>query len=144
MQILEITNSINTTSEHSRLRKFGFIMAAGIIIIFKLLPFVLGSEQKTTTSWWPWYTAVALTIISLIAPLLLKPVEKGWLLLGKILGKINTYIVLAIIYLVIFTPYAIILHLLNKNLLQLAFEPERKSYRIKSRQPKLKNFDKPY
>ncbi len=98
----------------SELRKFGLILASGILIIFGLL-FPLLREGQIHLTTWPWLLSLALVIVSLIAPAALGPLNRAWLFLGHILGYINTRIILGIIFLVLFTPCAFMLKLLKKD-----------------------------
>ena len=127
----------------SELRKFGLILASGILIIFGLV-FPLLREGQIHLATWPWLLSLALVIVSLIAPAALGPLNRAWLFLGHILGYINTRIILGIIFLVLFTPCALVLKLLKKDPMQREIDPQRNSYRVDSNQPKIKNLNRPY
>lgn len=127
----------------SELRKFGLILAGGIMLFFGLLfPLVRGGTIQLTG--WPWLLALALVIISLLVPRLLKPVNRGWLFIGNILGYVNTRIILGIIYLLIFTPTAFLFKLLGKDCMERTFDKEVESYCVISKQPKITNLNRPY
>ena len=127
----------------SELRKFGLILASGILIIFGLLFPLLREGQIQLTSW-PWLLSLALVTVSLIAPAALGPLSRAWLFLGHILGYINTRIILGIIFLVLFTPCALVLKLLKKDPMHREIDPQRNSYRVDSNQPKIENLNRPY
>lgn len=131
------------SSRHTELRTFGLILAGGIIILFGLL-FPWLREGRIQLTNWPWLLSPVLVLISLIAPMALGPLNKAWLFIGHVLGYINTRIILGILFLVIFTPYSIVLKLLNKDPMQRRLDPERESYRKDSDQPKMENLNRPY
>jgi len=127
----------------SELRNFGLILAAGLVIFFGvLIPLLRGGGIRLLG--WPWIAALVLAAISLAAPGVLRPLNRAWMFLGKILGYINTRIILGIIYLAIFTPISCVFRVLGKDPLQRTYQPGAKSYRIASRQPKPENLTRPY
>lgn len=139
-------NSNNFKKERlsrAELQKFGLILSGGIIVFFGLaFPLLWGGGIRLSS--WPWLLALMLAAISMTAPGVLRPVNKAWLLIGKILGYINSRIILGVIYLVIFTPIAILLMLLGKDSMRRAFDQKANSYRIDSRQPKPENLNRPF
>lgn len=136
-------NSPNQRLSRPELRKFGLILAAGILIFFGVL-FPLLRDRAIQLTTWPWYLALAIAVLSLAAPAVLRPVHTGWMFIGRILGYINTRIILGIIYLALFTPIAFVLKLLKKDPMRRAFDAKATSYRIDSRQPKPENLNRPY
>lgn len=127
----------------TELRKFGLILAGGFIIFFGLLiPLLKGRGIQFLS--WPWLLAAALVLISLAIPKVLGPLHRAWMFLGHILGWINTRIILGIIFLLIFTPTALLFRLLGKDPMRRNLTAEVKSYRISSRQPKPENLNRLY
>lgn len=118
-------------------------MAAGIIIIFGLF-FPWLKDRPIQLMRWPWILSFGLVACSLIAPMVLIPLNKAWLFVGKILGYVNTRIILGIIYLLVFTPSALVLKLLRRDSMGRTLDSEKESYRIDSNQPKLENLNRPY
>lgn len=136
-------NSPNQRLSRPELLKFGLILAAGILVFFGVL-FPLLRDRAIQLTTWPWYSALVIAVLSLAAPAVLRPVHTGWMFIGRILGYINTRIILGIIYLVLFTPVAFLLMLLKKDPMRRAFDAKAISYRIDSRQPKPENLNRPY
>ena len=71
------------------------------------------------------YTIVLAAIISafffimaFLAPLALKPVYIAWMRFAYVLGWVNTRLILAIMFYLIFTPIGLALKLLRKDLLE--------------------------
>ncbi len=127
----------------AELRKFGLILAGGFVIVFGLLIPLLKGRGIHLMSW-PWLLAVVLVLVSVTAPKALGPLNRAWMFLGHILGWINTRIILGIVFLLIFTPTALVFRLLGKDSMQRSFDPSLKSYRTDSRQPKLENLNRLY
>ncbi|MCI5158627.1 MAG: sxtJ [Candidatus Electrothrix sp. AUS1_2] len=127
----------------SELRKFGLILAGGFIGFFGLLIPLLKGRGIHLTSW-PWLLAAGLFLVSLVAPKALGPLNRAWMFLGHILGWINTRIILGIVFILIFTPTALVFRLLGKDPMQRSFAAGQKSYRISSRQPKPENLNRLY
>ena len=62
---------------------------------------------------------------------LLTPLNKSWIKLGEILGIVIAPIVMALVYFVILTPISLIIRVFGKDLLNLKFLKEKKTYWIK-------------
>jgi len=73
-------------------------------------------------------TSVVFFTVALIRPLLLQPVRKLWKRLGIVLGTINTYIILVIIYFLLFMPYGLVIRLLRKDPLRKNIDLKSSSY----------------
>ena len=80
------------------------------------------------------FFALILIIISLLAPHFLNPLSNAWHLLGELLGKLVSPIVLGIIFFLLITPIAIIGRLLGRDELALK-RKSTNSYWV-DRQPK--------
>lgn len=76
--------------------------------------------------------SVGLTLLILglgyLSPITLYPVWRGWMKIAVILGSIVTSIILAIMWLGVFIPLAIILKMVGKRVMDTTFERSRESY----------------
>jgi hypothetical protein len=139
----KLPTSRSETLSTTDLRKFGLIMASGIVLIFGLfLPWL--ADRPINIYGWPWRISAGLLLLGLVVPIFLKPVYIVWMRVGLVLGYINTRIILGLIYLIVFTPVALLLKVLKKDPMSRVLDKELKSYRIKSAQPKLENLNRPY
>ncbi len=93
---------------------------------------------------------IYLIIISIIFLLLgilnskfLTPLNKIWIKLGEVLGRIIAPIILSIIYFLILTPISLILRILGKDLLNLKYLNNKSSYWLE-RKKKVGNMDKQF
>ncbi len=77
------------------LRDFGLVTGAIVAALFGLFfPWVL----ERSIPIWPWVIAGVLAVWALAAPLTLKPVYRQWMMLGLLLSKITTPIILGAVF----------------------------------------------
>ena len=74
---------------------------------------------------------------------MLSPLNKAWIKLGEILGRIIAPIVMALVYFLILTPISLLVRLLGKDLIGMKFSNDIKSYWIK-RKKHLGSMDKQF
>jgi len=109
------------------LRHFGLLMAMFIALIGGvLLPWITSVKVAYT----PWIISTLFATVAILAPVILKPIFKFWMMFGAIVERINTFIILLVIWVVMFIPISIALRLCRYNPLQLGFDNHCKSYRI--------------
>lgn len=105
-------------------RKFGFLIAA---IFFSLSVY---SFLKTDFSF-KVYLGLLISFLFLIASFknseLLTPLNKAWFLLGQVLGKVVSPILLGTIFFLLITPIGLIAKLLGRDELKLK-RPKNKTY----------------
>ena len=132
-----------TTSAPDRqeLRKFGFVFAAGLVLIFGLFfPWVL---EKPSPSW-PWIVAAVFAGSSLILPQALKPVFLLWMKIGHVLGWINTRIILGVVFFIIFAPVALLIRLFGKDPMHRQLDATTSTYRVKSEKLPRERMERPF
>lgn len=103
-------------------RQFGLLLAAAAVLV-AFWPLFSASAPR-----WLWLLPAA--ILSLIAwrvPALLTPLTRGWLWLGHHLGRINTFILLSVVFFLLITPLALLFRVLRRDPLELQ-SPHRKSF----------------
>tara|TARA_Y100000590_G_C15227235_1_gene828634 strand:- start:117 stop:497 length:381 start_codon:yes stop_codon:yes gene_type:complete len=86
-----------------------------VFFIFGIWPIINGESLR----WWSITISIIFLFLGSINSNILTPLNKSWIKLGELLGKIIAPIVMAIIYFVVITPIAIILKLFKKDLLKL-------------------------
>jgi len=123
------------------LRKFGVTMFVAFALIAALLWWrsLSGSEGLSgseSVSWWgnpSWWKyagslSAAFLLLAVLAPTLLRPVERAWMGFAGILGAVMTRVVLTVGFLIAVTPTALIMRIRKKDLLNLRFDPKADSY----------------
>lgn len=122
------------------LRQFGLTTGAIVAVLFGVVfPYLLDRTWPV----WPWIVFAILTVWSLFAPVSLKPVYHGWMRVGFLLSKVTTPIVLTLVFVIAILPGSLLLRLFRKDPMRRVFD-ESVSYRVESRQPSVKNLEKPY
>lgn len=105
------------------LRKFGMVMAAGLVAVSILL------VLRGTGAWW--FTAASgglFLILGLILPRVLAPLEWAWMKFAQALGFIMTNILLTIVFFTGVTITGLVMRLLGKRPLNLNINREADSY----------------
>jgi len=126
-------NKNNVTNK--QLRTFGIALSIFLGGI-GLIHFIKGN---TPQNYWFWGAAIVTIFITLLAPILLKPIYRAALFIAHILGWINTRLILGLIYYLLFTPISLIMRLLGRDPLNRKFDKETNSYwNIRERTPKAK------
>lgn len=113
-------------SERTQLRSFALIVGSGFAII-GLWPLVFRAQPLRK---WALGITLAMVVLGLITPLLLKPIYKLWMTLGHALGWVNSRIILGVLFFTVFTIGAFVLRLLKVDPMRRRFEPDLASYRV--------------
>jgi hypothetical protein len=125
----------NLTSEKKIYRKFGFTLAVGISLMFGLiLPWIFDRPFPES----PFFISFLLAVWALVLPASLKIIYRPWMKFSHVIGQINTRLILALVFYLIFTPTALILKLSGKDAMaRRAFKSKHCSsyWRPVSRQP---------
>jgi len=116
----------NLSSTPRDLRSFGLTMAAVLLIIAAVL-------------WWkekPYflnliYPALLLALLGMIAPAWLGPLQRAWMALAVLLGFVMNRVILTIVYFGMFTPAALVLKILRKDLLHERWDKSAESYWVR-------------
>ena len=90
------------------------------------------------------FLAFIFLTLGLLNSKILSPLNKGWIKLGEILGRIIAPLVMAIVYFLILTPISLLVRLFGKDLIGMKFSNDiKKSYWIK-RKKNLGSMDKQF
>ena len=115
-------NETNT----KQLRSFGLTVGA-IFALIALWPLVIHNEGAR---WWSLIIAVVLILPALVYPKSLFWIHKGWMVLGHVVGWINTRIILGVVFYVIVTPIGVVRRWLGKDPMGRQLRPDLDSYRV--------------
>jgi len=123
------------------LRKFAFSIAAVLVTVFgAVLPFLF----HRPVSYWPWIVALVLILWGWILPLRLRWIYHHWMKLALIVGKINSTVLLSVIFVCIVSPLGILLRLFGYDPLNLKWQSSTPSYRRHSDITLKNHLEKPY
>ena len=87
--------------------------------------------------------ALIFLVLGLQNSKILSPLNKAWIKLGEILGRIVAPVVMAIVYFIILTPISLLVRLFGKDLIGMKFSNDIKSYWVK-RKKHLGSMDKQF
>ena len=123
------------------LRHFGFTTGIILVVLFgMLLPWLL--EHRFPL--WPWIIAAALWIPAALTPGWLRPIYKGWMKFGHVVGLINTRIILALMFYLMILPLGFIMRIMGKDPMRRKMDKKPASYRIQSKTCPKENMEKPF
>ena len=117
--------SLNSTN-NSELKKFGLLIGL-IFVVIGFFPAIKGRALNLYLI----IIGVVFILLAVLAPNLLSPVHKGWMKVGKILGRINTFLILSIIFFLFITPYGFAYKIFGSSSKKFAHRLSKKSYWIK-------------
>ncbi len=108
------------------LKKFGFTMAA-VFIVIAGLQFYRGRNTAFLI-----FTALtaAFMLPAIVQPTILRPIEKGWMKFGEVMGNITTPIIVTLTFFIVVTPIGILCRVFGKDMLGLKIDRNCKSYWI--------------
>ena len=124
-----------------QLRNFGFLFAGMLALVFG---FVLPYFFEYSRPDWPLIVATVLIFCSLTFPRGLIIIKKPWMRLARVLGKINSFIILGLIFYAMITPYAFVLKMLGKKPIKDKVFGMTESYWIKSQVRDKSQMETPY
>lgn len=110
----------------SKLRKFG-IMIGAILWLLGILPMVKGKVPN----FYLISPAAIFLLAGLLKPAVLSPVYRIWIRIGEVLGRINSFLILSVIFYVILTPIGIMVRLFTNTTGKFKYKTGARSYWIK-------------
>lgn len=118
------------------LRRFGITMA----IVFSIIALIILARHKQGVG--PVFSIAAVFFaLALLIPQALKPVYIIWMKLAFILGRVNTRLILLVMFYLVLTPVAVIMKLFNKDPLERKIEKGSDSYWIKKEKKDFSQLD---
>ena len=119
-------------------RSFGILF----FIVFLLIAFWPLTKQGEVNLY---LISIALIffVLGILNSKILSPLNKAWIKLGEILGRIVAPVVMAIVYFIILTPISLLVRLFGKDLIGMKFSNDINSYWIK-RKKNLGSMDKQF
>jgi O-antigen ligase len=106
-------------------RSFGFVFAA-VFAVLGGWPLVHYAQPR----WWALAIAMVFALVALLQPRWLHPLNRAWLLLGKLLHKVVSPLVMSAIFFLAVTPTAWIMRRRGADVMSLRRRPDLTSYWI--------------
>lgn len=112
--------------EIQTLKSYGLLMGCAIALLFGLYPWLM---LKRSLVLWPFGVCVGFVLVALVCPRILGPLYRLWMVLGSVLGGINSKILLSLCYWILFSPVAILFKISGRDRLHLREGSALQSYR---------------
>lgn len=106
-------------------RSFAWVFTAFFCVV-ALLPAWRGRPIR----WWALAVAAAVLLAGLLRPSLLRIPNLLWFRLGMLLNRIVSPLATSLLFLLVFTPFGLVLRLFGKDLLHLRRDPAATTYWI--------------
>lgn len=107
-------------------RNFGLVFAA-VFAIIGCWPVVGLAAPR----WWALGVAVAFASAALLWPHTLRPFNRAWLWIGRLMHKVVSPVAMGVIFFLCVTPIALIMRLRGSDVLSLKRRPDLESYWIR-------------
>lgn len=121
----------NIKSTKKDLRSFGLVVGGVLAAIGGLLLWF----DKPANVYFLSIGAI-LMLSGLIVPVILKPLQKAWMVMAVLLGWVMTRVILTILYYVVFTAIGILGRIFGKQFLEVKWDAGQESYwNYRSREP---------
>jgi hypothetical protein len=116
-----------TRHDRRELRHFGLGLALLMVLVFwGLLPW-LGERPRPA---WPLATGGVVGVLALTWPVAIYPIYRLLLPVARVLGVVNTWLLLGAVFFGILLPVGWVLRRLGRLQYQTGFDPDAASYRI--------------
>ena len=111
-------------------RSFGSLLVV-VFAFFGVLSFLNGGAL------WPVLAVLAVlaALVTLIAPGVLTPLNRAWMKLGEMMGRVVNPVVLGVLFYAVITPFGVARQLLGADPMTRKFEPALKTYWIDREPP---------
>lgn len=128
-------------NDKRNLRQFGLIVGTGVAAVFGTM-FPLMRHRRVPV--WPWGIAVALALLAILAPRALYYPHILWNRLGKVLGWVNTQIILTLLFYVVFFPSGVLARVFGWDPMERDLDPDRTTYLRVSERRGRESIERPY
>ncbi len=107
-------------------RTFGLVFT-GFFLVVALAPL----RHQQPLRWWALAAAGVFLAVALVAPTLLRGLNRLWTELAFLLQKITNPIVMGVLFYLLITPIGLLMRVFGKDPLNRKFDPHAESYWIK-------------
>ncbi len=107
-------------------RSFGFILGS-IFALVGLWPLIVRGQP---VRFWAFAISTVLAVPALLFPSALKWPYKVWMNMGLILGRLNTRLIMGIVFYFVFTPFGFIARLFGYSPIERHFDRSVETYKV--------------
>ena len=119
-------------------KSFGILFFA-VFLLIGLWPLIKGNEPRIILI----PIALVFLILGLMNSSILSPLNRSWIKIGALLGRIIAPIVMAVVYFIVLTPISFLVRIMGKDLLKTKFSDTDNTYWVK-REKSLGSMDKQF
>ena len=116
--------------EGSSDRSFGLVFA-GVFLLIGAWPLLQGASPR----WWAVGVAAVFAVVAVMRPTMLVGINRLWIKLGVLLGKVVSPIALGILFYGVMMPIGAVMRLTGKDPLRLKLDSGARSYWIVRKPP---------
>jgi hypothetical protein len=124
----------------AELCNFGLVLGAAFAALFGVLPLL----RHHTSARWPWIVAAVLWLAALGWPRSLTLLHRWWTRLGHAMGWFNTRAILTLIFMLVITPFSLVMRVFGRDRMKRGFDPKCESYRVQSAPRPPQGMEKPF
>jgi hypothetical protein len=126
----------NIKSGRKELREFGLVVGGVILVIGG---FLLYRHRPAG----PWFAGVGAVLVAfgLVAPALLKPLQKVWMAFAVLMGWFMTRLILGALFYLVFTPIGLGARIFGHSFMPLQFDKSADTYWIRREKKERKKED---
>ena len=117
-------NSMHLT-EKRELRRFGWVFA-GALLLFNIIYWYKNGQFNLILTG----LSIAFVLVASIIPMILKPIYILWMKIGHLLGRINSVILLTLLYFLIIVPTGVFMRVFRLSSASFEFRKNVESYWI--------------
>lgn len=129
------------TPDTRELRRFGLSTGFIVALLFGVvLPWLFDHSFRL----WPWMVGGVLSGWALVWPQSLLPVYRAWMAVGQVLGRVNSRIILGLMYYVMIVPLGCLMRLFGRDPMRRGFDMKAVSYRVQSKNQSKDHLEKPF
>ena len=110
-------------------RAFGAVFTI-VFVVVGLWPLTRDFGAVDSLNWWSFLVAAAIGALALARPALLAPANRLWLKFGLLLNRIVSPVVMALMFFVVLTPFAVVMRLAGKDPMRCRHDPAAASHWI--------------
>jgi hypothetical protein len=115
--------------ETTQRRDFG-VLVGGVFLLIGCWPIVFTDGQPR---WWSLVVGASLVVAGWLVPTALGPVYRAWMMIGRVLGWINTSLLLGMLFYGLMTPMGVVMRFLGRDPMRAGFDTMAETYRVPRR-----------
>lgn len=108
------------------LREFGLLLG-GAALVYALWPLLFRGEPLRL---WAIGVSGVFGVVGVVMPGILKHPYRGWMMIGHVLGWVNTRIILGVLYYMIVVPMGLVMQAMGHDPMNRALVPGMDTYRV--------------